>query len=70
VIAALVRGGAIGWTAGSLIAEETMVAVVKYAVLVGMAVVLIDACRRAWRWWRALIGAYNFKLLFRYADLP
>ena len=57
VIAALVLGGVIGWTVGSLIAEETMVAVVKYAVLTGMAVVLIDATRRAWLWWR--VGTFS-----------
>lgn len=52
-IGALVLGGALGYVAGSLIPEDTVVTAVKYIVLTGMAVVLLDASRRGWRWWRS-----------------
>jgi hypothetical protein len=51
-IAALVLGAGIGFVTGWFIREELVVATIKYSVLTGMAVVAIDACRRAWRWWR------------------
>jgi hypothetical protein len=56
VIAALALGGAFGYVTSSLIGEESLVTAVKYAVLTGIVVVLADAGRRAWRWWRALQG--------------
>lgn len=52
LVAVAAFAGALGYVAGPMIGAEALETAAMFGALVVMAAVVIDAIRRAWRWWR------------------